>query len=128
MADTNTNTYKCAACGGVFGKGWSDREAAAEAKDLWGRVPASGMVVVCDTCFKRGAGAALAERSASSAKRPANPFGFKRITEYDLQELDLAVSIAREHCEEIGIDFYAILRGVDAHMEKRRRKTRPDTP
>lgn len=51
-----------------------------------------------------------------------NPFGFKRITEYSAGELDLAVKIAKEHCEPAGLDFYAVLRGIDAYMEKRRRK------
>jgi hypothetical protein len=59
-------------------------------------------------------------------ERPDNPFGFKRIAEYSLEELDQAVKIAKEHCERTGLDFYAVLRGVDAYQEKRRRKLRSD--
>lgn len=54
-------------------------------------------------------------------------FGFKRITDYSDGELDEAVKWAKECCGEAGLDFYDVLRGVDAYMEKRRRKdaTRP---
>jgi hypothetical protein len=58
---------------------------------------------------------------------PDNPFGFKRITAYSDAELKQAIAIAVEHCKGVRLDFYAILRGVDAYMENRRRKdaTRP---
>lgn len=55
-------------------------------------------------------------------KRPENPFGFKRITDYSDAELKQAVGIAVEHCKSAEIDFYAVLRGIDAYMEKRRRR------
>jgi hypothetical protein len=60
-------------------------------------------------------------------ERPENPFGFKRITQYSDAELKQAVGIAVEHCKLASLDFYAVLRGVDAYMENRRRKdaTRP---
>ena len=54
----------------------------------------------------------------------ANPFGFKRITDYSAEELDLAVKLSKDHCEAGGLDFYTVLRGIDAYMEKRRRKQR----
>jgi len=49
-------------------------------------------------------------------------FGFKRITAYRDDELELAVKFAVNECNDAGLDFYAILRGVDAYQEKRRRK------
>ena len=54
----------------------------------------------------------------------ANPFGFKKITDYSGEELDLAIKLAKERCEEADLDFYCVLRGIDAYMEKRRRKQR----
>jgi hypothetical protein len=49
-------------------------------------------------------------------------FGFKRITEYRDDELELAIKMAVNECGDAGLDFYAVLRGVDAYQEKRRRK------
>ena len=46
--------YKCAKCGGVFEKGWSDEEAKNEAKELFGKHPNdwnNEAVIVCDDCF-----------------------------------------------------------------------------
>jgi hypothetical protein len=44
------NEYKCAACGGVFEKGWSDEEALAELDETFG-VPVECCDIVCDDCF-----------------------------------------------------------------------------
>jgi hypothetical protein len=55
-------------------------------------------------------------------KQQAYDFGFKRIVDYDAKELELAIAVATEHCKRCKLDFYAILRGIDAYMEKRRRK------
>jgi hypothetical protein len=45
--------YTCAACGDTFDTGWSDAEAHAEARVLWGvDGNAPGMVVICDDCFR----------------------------------------------------------------------------
>jgi hypothetical protein len=49
-------------------------------------------------------------------------FGFRRVTTYTPEELDIAVKIAREECQVADLDFYAIMRGVDSYFEKRRRK------
>jgi hypothetical protein len=59
--------------------------------------------------------------------RKAYDFGFKRITAYSDEELTMAVNMAKDECTQCNLDFYAILRGIDAYMEKRRRKdaTRP---
>ena len=50
----NPNEYKCAECGGVFDKGWTDQEAAAELKANFGSsfTPA-GCDVVCDDCYEK---------------------------------------------------------------------------
>lgn len=46
--------YRCAVCGGVFTKGWSDEEAKAEAATLFQQQPEThDMAVVCDDCFKQ---------------------------------------------------------------------------
>lgn len=44
--------YKCAECGGVFEKGWSDEEAQAERDKNFPHLPDEIMVVVCDDCFE----------------------------------------------------------------------------
>lgn len=59
---------------------------------------------------------------ANGDRRPENPFGFKRITDYTADELDLAVQFAVDRCKAVDLDFFSVLRGVDAYMEKRRRK------
>ena len=48
--------YRCALCRKEFEGAWSDDEANAEARDLWGVKDASqsdAMVVVCDPCWQR---------------------------------------------------------------------------
>jgi hypothetical protein len=47
-------TYTCAACGGTFTSGWSEAEAAAEARNAFGvdLTQDPTMVVVCDACYK----------------------------------------------------------------------------
>jgi hypothetical protein len=45
--------YKCAACGGVFDKGWSDEEAAAELAEKFAGHQQEDCDVVCDDCFKK---------------------------------------------------------------------------
>lgn len=49
-----SNTYKCAACGGVFAKSWSDEEAMQESKEMWGEWDPADLCIVCDDCFNRG--------------------------------------------------------------------------
>lgn len=45
-------TYKCAACGGVFEKGRSDEEALDEKDRLWPDFNLRDCSIVCDDCFK----------------------------------------------------------------------------
>jgi DNA-directed RNA polymerase subunit RPC12/RpoP len=61
--------YTCAACGDDFEGCWSDEEAALESKTLWGDMPASEMVVICDDCFQRGKDEALARHHAGMVKQ-----------------------------------------------------------
>lgn len=56
--------YTCASCGETHESDRSDEEAMEESKLLWGDLPQSGLVVICDDCFKRGVGSALAEKHA----------------------------------------------------------------
>lgn len=44
--------YRCDACGGVFGEGWSDEAAVAESAALFGDIPADDRAKVCDDCFR----------------------------------------------------------------------------
>jgi len=69
-------TYTCAACGGTFEAGWSEEEARAESRDLWGNVPESELAVICDGCFQRGKDAALAEHKELG--RPQNAAEYER--------------------------------------------------
>jgi DNA-directed RNA polymerase subunit RPC12/RpoP len=48
-----SNTYTCAACSGVFDKGWSDEEALAEKEENWGDMSMDDMEVVCDDCYRK---------------------------------------------------------------------------
>ena len=46
--------YKCAGCGGVFEKGWTDEDAEREQEgNGWGSMPDSEMAVVCDDCYQK---------------------------------------------------------------------------
>jgi len=47
-------TYICAACGGTFATKWSDEEAAAESREVFGVDPDTDptMAIVCDDCYK----------------------------------------------------------------------------
>lgn len=49
------NEYKCASCGIVYEKGWTDEEAKQEAEEIFGKHPDdwnSPQKVVCDDCFQ----------------------------------------------------------------------------
>lgn len=46
----------------------------------------------------------------------------KRIELHTDDELDVAIFQAQRHCDEHGIDFYKILHGVDAYMQRRKRR------
>ena len=48
-----TDEYQCAACGGMFEKGWTDEEADAERKELFPNLAESESAIVCDDCFKK---------------------------------------------------------------------------
>jgi len=53
MTKIAANEYKCAACGGVFEKGWSDEEAAAELNARYGGIPVEACDVICDDCYNK---------------------------------------------------------------------------
>lgn len=57
-------TYKCAACGETLESEWTETEAKAESKLLWGDLPEESMCVICDDCFQKGKESALAEYHA----------------------------------------------------------------
>jgi DNA-directed RNA polymerase subunit RPC12/RpoP len=47
------NEYKCASCGEIFEKGWSDEESMEETKKNFGDVPENELEVICDDCYKK---------------------------------------------------------------------------
>ena len=47
-----SDTYKCAACGGVFEKGWTDEEAQEEYEKMFGGNAPECKATVCDDCYK----------------------------------------------------------------------------
>jgi hypothetical protein len=49
----NANEYKCQACGGVFEKGWSDEEAAAELGETFPDFAPIDCGLVCDDCWQK---------------------------------------------------------------------------
>lgn len=50
---TSNNEYQCAACKGIFTKAWSDEEADAESKAIWGEIPPENQAVICDDCYQK---------------------------------------------------------------------------
>jgi hypothetical protein len=47
-------TFKCAMCGGVFDKAWSDEESMKETHEVFGAsVKQEDCDVICDDCFKK---------------------------------------------------------------------------
>lgn len=47
---------------------------------------------------------------------------YKKITDYSKNELDEAIEKAIQECSALGLDFYLLLKGVDAYFERRARK------
>lgn len=45
--------YECAECHGVYEQVWSDEEAEAESKELFGEIAPEDKRIVCDDCFNR---------------------------------------------------------------------------
>ena len=46
------NEYKCAMCGGVFEKGWTDEEAMEEYKENDFPDTGTPLEVICDDCYQ----------------------------------------------------------------------------
>ncbi len=46
------NTFTCCVCKETFDKGWTDEEAAAERKELFGGPSEPTDVTVCEECFQ----------------------------------------------------------------------------
>lgn len=47
------NEYKCAVCGEIYEKGWSDEEAKEELKQNFGDYKEDDCAVVCDDCYQK---------------------------------------------------------------------------
>jgi hypothetical protein len=48
-----SDKYKCAVCDGIFTKGWTDEEAAAELGQKFPGVSTDNCDLVCDDCYKK---------------------------------------------------------------------------
>lgn len=46
------NEYRCAMCGAVYEKGWSDEDAEAEKNEHFAGVPLDECALVCDPCYQ----------------------------------------------------------------------------
>lgn len=46
-------TFTCQACGGRYVSDWTDDEAQAECRELFGDIPLSQQVVLCTPCFAK---------------------------------------------------------------------------
>lgn len=53
MTDLPADKFKCAYCGGVFDKEWTDAEAKAELETNFGDWPVEECAVVCDDCYEK---------------------------------------------------------------------------
>ena len=62
--EPSPETYTCAACAGVFEKGWSDDEAEAELADAFPGFDTTECDLVCDDCYAEFVGAAPTEGTA----------------------------------------------------------------
>lgn len=58
--------FRCAVCGNVYEKAWSDEEAMKESRELWGEIPEEEREVVCDDCFHN--------RSAKDVREMGNEY------------------------------------------------------
>lgn len=47
------NEYRCAHCGEVYEKGWTEAEALAESAENFGPIASDDVAVVCDDCYKK---------------------------------------------------------------------------
>lgn len=47
------NEYRCASCGEIYKKGWSDSEAEKEYAEHFGREVSSSDEIVCDDCYQK---------------------------------------------------------------------------
>lgn len=46
------NQFQCSACGGIFDKGWSDKDALHEFRESYPTMPMEEAAIICDDCFK----------------------------------------------------------------------------
>lgn len=53
--------YTCSACGETHESEWTEEEALAESKLLWGDLQPDDRAVICDDCYHRGLPTVLAK-------------------------------------------------------------------
>lgn len=53
MAKLAVRQFTCAMCRGTFIIGWTEEEALAELKEVWGDVPPGACDQVCDVCWEK---------------------------------------------------------------------------
>lgn len=54
-----SDTYTCAACGGVFEKGWTEEEAADELAQNFPGCEIQACVLICEDCYNQQEGSVL---------------------------------------------------------------------
>lgn len=52
-AEPGPGEFRCEHCKGVFAKGYTDAEAAAEAVANWGTAEPEDPVLICDPCYQK---------------------------------------------------------------------------
>ena len=52
-AGLRPDEFRCAQCGGIFTKGWSDEKSMEESCEMWGSFPDEEACLVCDVCFQK---------------------------------------------------------------------------
>jgi DNA-directed RNA polymerase subunit RPC12/RpoP len=53
MKKLKENEYKCAMCGNIYEKGWTDAEALVESENVFGKISTDELEVVCDDCWEK---------------------------------------------------------------------------
>ena len=51
MREPKQNEFTCDMCRNTYEKEWTDDEAEAEMKEIWGVIPKEDRAIVCDDCF-----------------------------------------------------------------------------
>jgi DNA-directed RNA polymerase subunit RPC12/RpoP len=53
MAHKELSKYKCSLCHRIFKDKWTEKERLKEMKEVWGDIPESERVIICDDCYNQ---------------------------------------------------------------------------